>query len=142
MRPARIEVLLIVMLVGVMALAGCTARESSDTTSATIGDAATLFVQAGTLGEQGDYEQALTAYEQGLQIDPENVEALNGKGATLRALGRNEEALRAFTRATEIDPTSAPSWMNRGDALERLGRTSEADAAYRKAGDLGSTIQR
>jgi len=61
-----------------------------------------------------NYQQALATYEQGLQIDPNNVEALNGKGATLRALGRDEEALAAFTRATEIDPTSAPSWIRPG----------------------------
>lgn len=136
-----ILVLLIAMLVGVIALAGCTTQESSENTSAVGGDAATLFAQAGTLGEQGNYQQALAAYEQGLQLDPNNIEALNGKGATLRALGRNEEALTAFTRATEIDPSSAPSWMNRGDALERLGRTGEADAAYKKAGELGGTAQ-
>ena len=142
MRDTRILVLLIVMLVGVVALAGCTAQESSNTTSAASGDADTFFAQAGTLGEQGNYQQALATYEQGLQLDPDNVEALNGKGATLRALGRDDEALAAFTRATEIDPASAPSWMNRGDALERLGRTDEADAAYQKAVDLGSTAQR
>jgi Flp pilus assembly protein TadD len=141
MRPAGIQILLIVMLVGGVALAGCTAQKSSNTTSAVGGDAATIFAQAETLGEQGNYQQALTAYDQGLQLDPNNIEALNGKGATLRALGRDEEALAAFTRATEIDPTSAPSWMNRGDALERLGRTSEADAAYKKAADLGGTNQ-
>jgi Flp pilus assembly protein TadD len=141
MRPARIQILLIVMLIGSVALAGCTAQKSSDTTSAAGGDTATIFAQADTLGEQGNYQQALTAYDQGLQIDPNNIEALNGKGATLRALGRDDEALAVFTRATEVDPSSAPSWMNRGDALERLGRTTEADAAYKKATDLGGTAQ-
>ena len=139
MRDTGILVLLIVMLVGVVALAGCTAQESSNAAG---GEAVTLFAQAGTISEQGNYQQALAIYEQGLQLDPDNVEALNGKGATLRALGRNDEALAAFTRATEIDPASAPSWMNRGDALERLGRAGEADAAYQKAVDLGSTAQR
>ena len=142
MRDRGIRVLLIVMLVGGVALAGCTAQESTNNTSAAGKDAATLFTRAGTLGEQGNYQQALAIYEQGLQIDPNNVEALNGKGATLRALGRDAEALAAFTRATEVDPASAPSWTNRGDALERLGRTGEADAAYKKAADLDGIAQR
>jgi len=143
MKPARIPVLVIALLVGGVLFAGCTAQMPSNSTGAATGseDAASLFTRADTLGEQGNYEQALTVYEQGLRLDQNSIEGLNGKGATLRALGRDEEALAAFTRATEIDPASAPSWMNRGDALERLGRTTEADAAYKKAADLGGTSQ-
>lgn len=53
---------------------------------------------------EGNFEEALSNFEQALLLEPNNGEILNQKGAVLRSLGRYDDALECFNRALELDP--------------------------------------
>ncbi|PWR74367.1 tetratricopeptide repeat protein [Methanospirillum lacunae] len=55
-----------------------------------------------TLSRLGKYDEAIKAYDQALQIDPEYTSAWNNKGVVLSKLGKYPEALEAFDRALRI----------------------------------------
>ena len=63
------------------------------------------LVQKGkTLLVDGDFEQALSCFEQASLLDQKNAEIWNLKGAALRSMGRYDEALECFNKALELDP--------------------------------------
>lgn len=54
--------------------------------------------------EEGDFEQALSFFEQALLLEQSNPDLWNYKGITLRSLGRYDEAIECFNKSLEIDP--------------------------------------
>src|SRR5258708_19112121 len=91
------------------------------------------FDEGNTLRGLSRYEEALTAYEHSLRLDPTNAYAWNGKGFALYALSRYEEALTAYEHAFRLDPTYAEAWNNKDLALYALSRYEEALTAYEQA---------
>src|SRR5260221_233577 len=83
------------------------------------------------------YEEALTAYEQAVRLDPNDADAYNGKGISLYNLRRYEEALTAYDQAIHLDPNDAVAYHNKGFALEQLGKQREAQQAHTRAKQLG-----
>jgi tetratricopeptide (TPR) repeat protein len=78
----------------------------------------------------GRYEEAIAAYDAALAIQPDDHDALNGKGIALGNLGRYEEAIAAYDAALAIQPDDHDALNNKGVALGNLGRYEEAIAAY------------
>ena len=83
--------------------------------------------------EAGRTAEALSAYEQALQLDPSYAVAWNNKGNALRTLKRSAEALAAYERALQLDPKNAVAWNNKGHMLYDQKRLAEALAAYEQA---------
>lgn len=54
--------------------------------------------------ENGNYEDALSCFEQALISDPNNPDLLNKKGIVLRILGRYDEAIECFNKSLSIEP--------------------------------------
>lgn len=54
---------------------------------------------------EGNFEDALSYFEQALILEPKNPEVWNKKGSALRSLGRYDDALECFNRALELDPS-------------------------------------
>ncbi len=52
----------------------------------------------------GEFEAALSFFEQALMSNPQNPDLWNFKGVALRSLGRYDEALECFNRSLEIEP--------------------------------------
>jgi tetratricopeptide (TPR) repeat protein len=77
--------------------------------------------------------EALVAYEQALQLDPNSTPAWNGKGNALRALHRYEEALAAYEQATRLGPAFASAYHGKGITLYSLQRYEEALEAFEQA---------
>jgi tetratricopeptide (TPR) repeat protein len=75
------------------------------------------------------YEEAIAAYDQALQIKPDDHEAWNNRGSALGNLGRYEEAITACDQALQIKSDKHEAWFNRGIALVNLGRYEEAITA-------------
>jgi tetratricopeptide (TPR) repeat protein len=88
---------------------------------------------------QVDNRQALTAYEVGLKLAPNNVDLLTNAGLAEQALGRWEAALQHFARAAALDPRSANTARRTGFALLWLRRYPEAQAANDRALTLAPT---
>ena len=79
------------------------------------------------------YEQALTAYQQVVQLNPNFSDAWLNAGVALANLKRYEEAIDVFNKAVQINPNDSLVWSNKGFALLNLKRYEEAIDAYNQA---------
>lgn len=57
------------------------------------------YLAGNTAFEDGQYEDALTNFEQALRDNPDHIYALRGKARSLLQLGAHEAALAAFDEA-------------------------------------------
>ncbi|SHO45684.1 hypothetical protein NSIN_20741 [Nitrosotalea sinensis] len=72
--------------------------------------------------KQGNYDDALLAYDKALEIDPRHVSAWNNKGIVLSRLKRYEEAISCYDMAIELDSTYANAWYNKANALRNFAQ--------------------
>ena len=54
--------------------------------------------------ENGNFDDALSSFEQAILLDQKNPDLWNLKGTALRSLGRYNEAIDCFNKSLEIDP--------------------------------------
>lgn len=76
-----------------------------------------------------DFKGAVTAYDQALEIDPQNARALNYRGYARFRLGDLAGAEQDFTHALEREPNAVLPRLN---LLKVRCRTGSGDAALRK----------
>ncbi len=81
----------------------------------------------------GDLAAAVPLYEQVLQGDPDNPDALHLSGVAAHQSGTPEIAEVRITRAIALMPDYAEAYCNLGNALQDLGRFDEAADRYREA---------
>jgi tetratricopeptide (TPR) repeat protein len=79
------------------------------------------------------YEEALTAYEQAVRLDPNFAEPYSSKGALLCELKRYREALASCEEAIRLDPKNAQAYHKKGVVLYGLPRYEEALLAAQQA---------
>jgi tetratricopeptide (TPR) repeat protein len=72
-----------------------------------------LKIGKNTIDEE-DYIQASQAFENAVQIQPEDPDAWFSLAFCLGKLGRYEEAIRAIKKSIRINPHSGSSWYNLG----------------------------
>ena len=82
------------------------------------------------LRNQNRFDDALSASDQALQIDPRNAAAAHNRALVLMRLGRTEEALRTYDELVVSGVRAAPLWLNRGVALMDLARVDEAERFF------------
>lgn len=82
-----------------------------------------------TLGQLSD---ALAEYDQALQIDPDSVEAYQGRGQVNEALSRHAEAIADFTQAIARAPEQFDAYLARAAVYEAQGDLSAAAADYQQ----------
>ena len=63
-----------------------------------------LITKGKLLLEEGNFEDALSNFEQALLQNPSDPDLWNLKGAALRSLGRYDEAIECFNKSLSIDP--------------------------------------
>jgi tetratricopeptide (TPR) repeat protein len=95
-------------------------------------DVANCLLTANVHYYEGRYREALNAYEEILEYDPKNLDALINKGWSLTMLGNEGEAVRIADQITEIDPQNlvaldikATTLLNSGYDLESLAITEK-----------------
>jgi len=81
----------------------------------------------------GRLAEAVKAYNQALQIDPENPVAWNNKGLILAVAGNFDEALKCHMKAVELDSGHVDAISNVGMAHTKLENYDEAMKWYDKA---------
>ena len=82
---------------------------------------------------QGQFSEALGAFDTATAIDPKYAFAWAGKSNALGNLGRLLEALDAANTALSIDSNFDKAWTAKGNALTGLGRNQEGLDAFDKA---------
>ncbi|PHX54717.1 hypothetical protein CP500_014585 [Tychonema bourrellyi FEM_GT703] len=98
------------------------------------------LLTAGDYAKQGDacffenrYEDAIAAYNQALQIQPDLADTWNNRGVVLTRMQRYPEAIASYEQATTIRPNYPDAWNNRGVVLLELQHFPDAIACYDQA---------
>jgi tetratricopeptide (TPR) repeat protein len=94
------------------------------------------FNQGLQSASRGELEQAITAWDKALELDPNLAQAWHNRGSALGHLGRLEESLASFERAIAINPEDFRAWNDCGHALYNLQRWEEAVASWDKVLEL------
>jgi len=76
---------------------------------------------------------AIKAFDKASELDPENIDALHNKAATLHRTGRHTEAIKLYYRALEVDPRQDKTYFNLGSLMQSIDRHKEAISAFDKA---------
>jgi len=87
-----------------------------------------------------NYESALSAFNNAVEIDPTNSWAYINKGWALNTLGDYYQALKEFNRASDIDPKNPWIYVNRGVSYNFLGDYRQGLLDEEKAISLDATI--
>ena len=59
--------------------------------------------------EDGNFEDALSYFEQALLLKPDDPDLWNQKGIALRSLGRYDEASECYNKSLQLDPRDRAS---------------------------------
>src|SRR5688500_11662732 len=86
-----------------------------------------------------DYEAAVEAFTDVLADDPENVDALLGRGRAYQRLRRYDDAMMDFDEAIRLDPENARAYYGRGESYRKMEQYDEALEAYELAMALDPT---
>ena len=81
----------------------------------------------------GRLSQAATIYNQILQSNPEQSNALHLLGVIAHQMGKNDVAVDLITKALAITPDFSEAHNNLGNALKGMGELDDAMTSYQKA---------
>ncbi len=93
----------------------------------------TLVNLAAARLDLGRPQDALTAIEEVVAMEPDNLDAWFHRGTACGLLDRNEDALASFERLLAIDDSIAEPWLRHGQVLQSLKRPEQALASYDRA---------
>lgn len=95
---------------------------------------ARAFFSIGFLhAEQQENDQAISAYDQAIELYPEFSEAFNSRGLLKTILEDYEDAISDFDEAIRLNPDFAEVWYNRANAKRALKKHEDAIADYDEA---------
>ena len=96
-----------------------------------------ILLEIGLLQSQrGEWEHASHCFEQALQIQPDNPQALDAMAHAYQAQGQRSEAVDYWQRAVDLQPDYVDAWQNHGLAHEHLEQHPEAITAHQQAANL------
>src|SRR5712691_2634183 len=78
----------------------------------------------------GNYRQALASFDEILEVEPSNVNALIGKAVAYRRSGKPQEALNCLDLVLGVQPVNASAILNRGNILLEEGDHEGALEAF------------
>jgi tetratricopeptide (TPR) repeat protein len=91
-----------------------------------------LHVLGNVAKDQGQFQQALQYFQQGLRVAPGHFHMLNSAGLLFRKMGYMQEARQCFERAIEIDPGYYQGRYNLANLCRAEGDLGRAKALYRE----------
>ena len=98
-----------------------------------------LHDESAILVSQEKFNDALAIFDHILEIDPNNVKALNHKGTVLVKMENFQQSLEYFDKALMIEPNNIKILKNKAIALSNLEQHAEAIAIYEKILELEPT---
>ncbi|WP_299484817.1 tetratricopeptide repeat-containing serine protease family protein [Acaryochloris sp. IP29b_bin.137] len=92
------------------------------------------YLQARNKFKRGDYQGAITDFNQAINLNPKYQEAFNGRGIAYSKLKDYSQALADFEEAIALEPDGSKKvYYNRALTYSRLKQHSPAIADYSKA---------
>jgi len=88
----------------------------------------------------GQLQQAMMLYQQVLQADPRNLDALHMLGVAAYQTGQLDAAADLIGKAIAVKPSLARAHLNLGNVLKDQGRLDEAAASYRRVLSLAPDL--
>jgi tetratricopeptide (TPR) repeat protein len=82
------------------------------------------------------YAEAITAYRQSIDLDPDRPESRNNLALAYGALNRLPEAIAELEQALKLNPEYASAHYNLGVAYVQLGRKQQAEEQQRALATL------
>ena len=79
------------------------------------------------------YKDAIEAYKDAIDLDPDQALAWLGLGKTYARIERIGESIDSFNKAIEIQPDLAEAWLNLGEAYLRSNEYEDAIYAFKRA---------
>ena len=83
--------------------------------------------------EASHWQQAEAIYQQILQVDPGNADALHWLGLLAAQVGKHDLAVEYISQAIAICPSNAVLYNNLGEAYRAQGQLAKAVAQYQEA---------
>ncbi len=87
------------------------------------------LAQARRLRLQGQNKKAIQAFKKALELDPNNVDALNEMGLTHVMIGEQSEAIAVYDMAIALRPDDPRAYINKAEAYLSTGSFPEAFSA-------------
>ncbi len=86
-------------------------------------DANVFNLKAWSLANINKNEEALTFVEKSLEIEPNNIAAMDTKGFILYNLGKYHESISWYDKALEINPNFEETIKHKDLSIQKLDRT-------------------
>lgn len=97
-------------------------------------DAARKLYECGVAHfESGELEQALSLFDEALQLDPSSAQAHNGRGVVLFSREELESAIAAYDEAIRLEPDFFKPYSNRGSLFHSKGEYDRALVEFNEA---------
>lgn len=80
-----------------------------------------------------EFDQAVSAFQQAIKLNPDFAFSHYYLGRCLRRLGKYQEAIAAFEKAIKINSLHSPSHAYLGDVFLRENNFAQADECFRRA---------
>lgn len=106
---------------------------ANDTTGGHRPSAALLNLMAVCHWQLHNPKQAISCWQQAMQVDPNCVDACSNMGAFLKEHGHFEASEALFRRAIKLKPDSVSVYYNLGILLQEQNRFEEAEFLFRRA---------
>ena len=90
------------------------------------------------LFNQGEYEQALAAFNTALELDDQQPALWANVGNAYSKLSQNDQAVEAYQKAIELAPEDPTLYQNMGGLYASMGDTEKARELYQKAVSLSA----
>ncbi len=104
------------------------------------------YSQAQTLYKSGSYQEAISAFDEGLKTDPQNASAWHHRGMALAGMGHGAEANQSIQKAMELidqrlqeNPEDQEALWLRAEEMDLFGKSEEALEAYGRVAELNSS---
>jgi len=102
----------IILVLIVVGLNGCTEEQDADY----------WYNKGGSFYNNGEFEEALEAFEKAIELNIKHENAWFYKGVTLSYLDRDEEAIEAYDNATNLNQDYIDAWNRKAYSFGNLGR--------------------